>query len=187
MELHYKFCILSLRAHYPTATIKLNRLYFSLVRRDYPIPYRSSPLSGSTAYPKMQGEPTLLQKGFTLRDATKADLDDMTEIHIQGFTEEPQVHYCYPRRKRFPYDYDEWTRTGYYRYLQQPNKFQVHVLEAPIESKGKIVVVPVALAVWNTAVLEQAIEPGIYHCYDLVHSTANAYIKRSRSALGKKA
>lgn len=96
------------------------------------------------------------QSAFTLRVATKDDLDELTRIHIEGFTEEPQVHYCYPSRFEYPEDHWKWTRGEYENFLNQPQKFVVYVLEAPSESDGSTAIVPVGHAVWNLAVLTKA-------------------------------
>lgn len=109
---------------------------------------------------KMGGGQNLSPRGFTLRAATKDDLDDVTRIHIEGFTEEPQVHYCYPFRHQYPEDYWKWTRKEYENYLEQPQKYVVHVLEASSEVDGGIVAKPVGHAVWNVAVLTEAKEIG---------------------------
>ncbi|KAJ5611891.1 Acyl-CoA N-acyltransferases (Nat) [Penicillium herquei] len=95
---------------------------------------------------------------YKTRVATKSDLDEITRIHIEGFTEEPQVHYCYPLRHQFPEDHWKWTRKEYENYLLQPEKFVVYVLEAPCESKGGVVYKPIGHAVWNMAVLTPPIE-----------------------------
>ncbi|KAF8852528.1 hypothetical protein BDZ45DRAFT_678317 [Acephala macrosclerotiorum] len=104
----------------------------------------------------MGSGPRLAQRDFTLRTATKEDLDNITRIHIEGFTEEPQVHYCYPLRHRYPEDHWKWIRKEYENYLEQPQKYAVHVLETPSEVDGSIVK-PVGHAVWNVAVLTAAV------------------------------
>ena len=91
---------------------------------------------------------------FTLRTATKNDLDDMTQIHIDAFAEEALEHYMYPLRKEYPEDYRNWTRKEYESFLEQPKKFVVHILGAPCEaSDGSANVKPVGFAVWDIAVL----------------------------------
>ncbi|GJC77406.1 acetyltransferase [Colletotrichum liriopes] len=107
----------------------------------------------------MGGGSTFPQHGFTLREAKESDLDDMTRIHIEGFTEEPQVHYCFPLRKQYPTDHWRWTRKEYQNYLEQPEKYLVHLLEATTESNDKVVTRPTGLAVWNLAVLTKATGP----------------------------
>jgi len=109
----------------------------------------------------MGGGSTFIQRAFTIRPATKNDLDDITRIHIEGFTEEPQVHYCYPLRHQYPEDHWKWTRKEYEDFLEQPHKFVVHVLEAPSESDGSVLLKPVGHAVWNIAVLTKAIGTSI--------------------------
>ncbi|KAI4598073.1 hypothetical protein KJ359_003882 [Pestalotiopsis sp. 9143b] len=87
----------------------------------------------------MGGGPIIPTSSFTLRVATKKDLDDITRIHIEGFTEEPQVHYCFPLREKFPEEHWKWTRKEYENYLEQPDKYVVYVLESPVESDGTVV------------------------------------------------
>jgi hypothetical protein len=110
----------------------------------------------------MGGDPGLSKHGFTLRTATKDDLDAITWIHIEGFTEEPRVHYCYPFRHQYPEDHWKWTRKEYENYLEQPQKYVVYVLEAPSEADGNIVYKPVGHAVWNIAVLTSALGMGTF-------------------------
>ncbi|KAK0642077.1 hypothetical protein B0T16DRAFT_335502 [Cercophora newfieldiana] len=69
--------------------------------------------------------------GLAIRAATEADLEEITRVHVEGFTEEPQVHYCYPLRHQYPEDYWEWTKREYIDYLNQPEKYLVHVLVSP--------------------------------------------------------
>jgi GNAT superfamily N-acetyltransferase len=104
----------------------------------------------------MEAELAILPQGFTLRVATKNDLDAITRIHIKGFTEEPYIHYCFPLRDEYPKDYWKWTRKEYQNYLEQPQKFLVHVLDAPCESDGEATIETIGLAIWNLAVLKEA-------------------------------
>jgi hypothetical protein len=39
--------------------------------------------------------------GYDLRKAKKEDLDSITQIHIDGFLEEPMDNYCYPDRFKY--------------------------------------------------------------------------------------
>ncbi|KAM7186442.1 hypothetical protein V8F33_011835 [Rhypophila sp. PSN 637] len=106
----------------------------------------------------MAGGPNLPHaSAFTLRGATEKDLDDITRVHVEGFTEEPQVIYCYSYRHEYPDDYWSWTKREYAEYLQQPSKYVVHVIEAsvPDEVAGLVVAKPVGVALWNIAVLTQ--------------------------------
>ena len=108
----------------------------------------------------MGGAPSLSQQGFTTRPATKDDLDDLTRIHIEGFTEEPQIHYRYPFRHQYPEDHWKWTRKEYENYLEQPQKYVVYVAEALRYVHGSIAVNPIGHAVWNVAVLTEAAKGG---------------------------
>lgn len=100
---------------------------------------------------------------YTLISVTFHALNEIARIHVEGFTEEPQVHYCYQLRHQFPDDHWKWTRRENEDFLEQPEKFEVHVLEAPSEIDGDVVHKPVGHAVWNIAVLTKAMEEGITH------------------------
>ncbi|KAF7591798.1 hypothetical protein BBP40_001069 [Aspergillus hancockii] len=82
------------------------------------------------------GQSTDSQRGFILGAATKNDLDDITGIHIKGFQEEPQVQYCYPLRHQYLGDHWKWARKEYKGFLEQPQKYLAHVLDAPVEWSG---------------------------------------------------
>lgn len=94
--------------------------------------------------------------GCVVHAAAKNNLDDITQIHIAGFTEEPDVHYRYPLRHQYPEDHWKWTRKEYESYLEQPQKFVLHVVEAPSEADGRVFMKPFGLAVWDIAVTSKA-------------------------------
>lgn len=109
----------------------------------------------------MGGGPSIPKSFFTTRVATESDLDEITQVHLEGFTEEPQVHYCYPFRHKYPEDHWKWTRREYERYLEQPQKYLMHVLQAPVERNGGGVTLKVVgHSLWNVSVLTQALGPG---------------------------
>lgn len=54
---------------------------------------------------------------FSFLLATRADLEAITQIHIEGFVEDPQLEYRYPYRNEYPEDYQKWTRRMYESYL----------------------------------------------------------------------
>ena len=97
-------------------------------------------------------------QGYTWREASKADLDSITNIHIDGFVEEPMDNYCYPRRFRYREGHFRWVRKEYEFYLDNSQKYLVHVAEAPAAAVGPPT--PMALAVWNIAVLAQTLPFG---------------------------
>ena len=105
-------------------------------------------------------ESNLLSKNFALRTATKDDLDDITQIHVIGFDDEPATDYCCPFRDQYPEDYRKWTRKEYVNYLNQPEKYLVHVIETPSACDDKVAAKPAGFAVWNLAVLVEANDPG---------------------------
>lgn len=112
----------------------------------------------------MAGGASIKHRGFTLRPTTRNDLDDITRIHIEGFTKEPQVLYCYPFRFQYPEDHWKWTRKEYENYLEQPDKYVIHVIETTLETgDGSVVIKPVGLAVWNVSVLTKATGTGTYN------------------------
>ncbi|RYO97405.1 hypothetical protein DL765_011249 [Monosporascus sp. GIB2] len=75
-------------------------------------------------------------QGYSLRKANKADLDDITQIHISGFVEEPMDNYCYPFRFKYRKDHFKWTRKEYEYYLDNSQKYLVHVAEAAEQPEG---------------------------------------------------
>jgi len=102
----------------------------------------------------MGGAPTIRRSEFALRAATEQDLEDITRVHVEGFTEEPYVHYCFPLRDEYLEDYWEWTKREYLDYLQQPEKYLMHVLKSGTDDAAAAK--PVGVAVWNLAVLSNA-------------------------------
>lgn len=106
------------------------------------------------------GNSHVSQGSFALRPATKDDLDDIARIHIEGFTQEPCVLYCYPGRHEYPDDHWKWTRREYENYLAQPEKYVVHLLVSIVETRDTTADKPVGVAVWNMAPLVQAIAAG---------------------------
>ena len=100
-----------------------------------------------------EGESNLLRGRLTVRTATKHDLDDLIRIHVDGFTDEPATIYCYPFRDQYPGDYRDWTEKQYANYLEQREKYLVHVVETRSKSGSKVTAKPAGLAVWNLAVV----------------------------------
>ncbi|KAM7183033.1 acyl-CoA N-acyltransferase [Rhypophila sp. PSN 637] len=131
----------------------------------------------------MTGQNLPSASGFTLRDATEKDLDDITRVHVEGFTEEPQVLYCYPWRHKYPEDHWNWTQREYAEYLKQPSKYVVHVIEAsvPDQASGLDVAKPVGIAVWNIAVLTKsmAADPGLDQRRDIDKRRLEAFLEKA--------
>ena len=132
-----------------------------------------------------------LHNNFQLYAATKDDLDDLTRIHRDGFIEEPQVHYCYPLRGEYPKDYWRWTREEYNIYLEHPYKYKAHVLEAPDEFDGRIVMKPVGLAAWDLGAMVQTPNTGTLnslcptpqpHCLVLMYALTDPGFNKRRDA-----
>ncbi len=97
-----------------------------------------------------------------LRRATKADLDDITRVAQAGFPDDPEFNYRFPYRHKFPEDNWKWTRREYAEYLEQPQKFAVLVVTAPVVEDGRTRDRPIALAVWDMAVLKESTSGGIH-------------------------
>ncbi len=109
-----------------------------------------------------QSQQPWLHDELALRNATEADLDDIVRIVQAGFPDDPEVGYRFPLRDEYPEDYWKWTRIEYRGYIQQPNKFVVHLVEAPVMSHdGKVVMRPAAVAVWDVAVLTEDKKAGM--------------------------
>lgn len=99
-----------------------------------------------------QHESPSLRKSFLLRNAVKDDLDSITDLHRDGFTEEPYELYCYPGREKYPGDYWKYTRKEYESYLAQPEKYVVQVIDYEDEDREEAVKQVAGLALWNVAV-----------------------------------
>jgi hypothetical protein len=91
-------------------------------------------------------------EGFTLRKANEEDLDIITQIVKVSFAREPEQNYRFPHRDKYPEDYRIWTRKEYQGYLEQPEKFVFHVVEASVKSNVTVKRQPIALSVWDVAV-----------------------------------
>jgi len=90
---------------------------------------------------------------LTLRSATKADLDPITRVVQAGFPDDPGCNYKFPYRHEYPEDFWKWTRLEYEEYLDQPEKFAVNVVTAPVTAFGGVVFQePIAIGVWDVAV-----------------------------------
>tara|TARA_R110002003_G_scaffold96_23_gene7608 strand:+ start:4059 stop:4442 length:384 start_codon:yes stop_codon:yes gene_type:complete len=99
-----------------------------------------------------EGKSLRVSPDYTIRAATKDDLDDITHVHKVGFVVEPEALYRYPLRNEYPEDYFKWTRKEYEYMLEQPEKFVVHVIDGSSGDQNEKAKKPVALAVWNVAV-----------------------------------
>lgn len=100
--------------------------------------------------------PPHIIQGYSFRSANKTDLDDLTRIHFIGFVEEPMDNYCYPFRAKYLDDHLKWMREEYEYYLDNSQKYLVHVAEAPEKPERGVNRKSIALAVWNIAVLATA-------------------------------
>jgi hypothetical protein len=101
---------------------------------------------------------------LTMRAATKADLDGITEVVQAGFHgDNKHRSYGYPYRHDYPDDYWKWTRLEYEEYLDQPDKFVVLVVTAMISGDGSEVDDRViAIGVWDVAVNTRQTGGGIF-------------------------
>lgn len=73
--------------------------------------------------------PLTTPASYSLRKVTKADLNAITQIHINGFADEPMDNYCYPHRFQYMHEHFEWIRKEYNFYLDNPQRYAVHVVE----------------------------------------------------------
>lgn len=134
------------------------------------------------------GQQAWLHDELALRNATEADLGDIVRIVQAGFPDDPEVGYRFPLRDEYPEDYLKWTRIEYRGYIQQPNKFVVHLVEAPVKSDdGKVVMKPAAVAVWDIAVLTENKKAGmlirfINFAFLLIYARADQGLDERRDA-----
>ena len=102
---------------------------------------------------------------FVLRGAVKEDVDDIAGLVWAGFPDDPEVQYRFPLREEYPDDYLNWTKKEYLGYIEQKNKYIVHVVETTFVFHGGVVVKrPIALAVWDVAALTQEKNTGVSSC-----------------------
>jgi hypothetical protein len=80
------------------------------------------------------GEEAHNHKALELRFATKADLDDITDVARSGFPDDPEFDYRFPHRHEFPEDNRKWIRREYEQYLEQPEKFATLIVTATVVS-----------------------------------------------------
>lgn len=94
---------------------------------------------------------------LSVRTATKADLNAMTDIIWTGFPDDPGCNFKFPYRHKYEDDFRQWTRVEYEEYIEQPEKFAVHVVDAPFTGEsGVSFSEPIAIGVWDTAVLTES-------------------------------
>ena len=86
------------------------------------------------------------------RFATFDDLEDITTVAQQGFPDDPEFDYRFPRRTYFPGDNRSWIRKEYEEYLEQTEKFAVLVVTAPTKLKDEESRKSISLAVWDLSV-----------------------------------
>ena len=99
---------------------------------------------------KKSEQPLRLNSDFTIRNATTNDLDEIVDIVQAGYPYDPEVEYRSILRYKDPEA--RWTRREFQGYIEQPEKFVVHLVMA---SK------PIALAGWDIAVLTKPNRAGI--------------------------
>ncbi|KAI8626342.1 hypothetical protein F5Y19DRAFT_227121 [Xylariaceae sp. FL1651] len=101
----------------------------------------------------------MLNEGLRLRFATKADLDDLTNIAQAGFPDDPEWDYRFHHRDKYPEDNRKWTRIEYEEYLDQPEKYTVLLATLPadqVDDATRTRPVPIALAVWDVSVTTES-------------------------------
>ena len=80
---------------------------------------------------------------FTLRGATLEDIEDIATVAQQGFPDDPEFDYRFPKRNEFPEDNRKWIVQEYREYLEQPNKYAVVIITASDNDDRAV-----ALSVW---------------------------------------
>ncbi|KAL8834336.1 MAG: hypothetical protein Q9170_003790 [Blastenia crenularia] len=90
---------------------------------------------------------------LSLRTATEADLDELTQVAQAGFPDDPEWNYRFPNRRKYPEDNWKCIRREYEEYLAQPEKYVVLVVTAPVKSSERLISKVIALAVWDISIL----------------------------------
>jgi len=85
----------------------------------------------------------------TLRDATIADLDDMTEIMCSAMPMDPAWNYRFPRRKEFPEDHWRCVREDIEKIFDPGSRSHRSVKVITIPRTNRKGDRAVALAVWE--------------------------------------
>jgi hypothetical protein len=98
---------------------------------------------------------------FSLRAATEADLDDIANVAIAAFPDDPEFDYRFPYRKDYPEDNWKWTRREYQGYLAQPSKYAVLVAVTDVATEKGTISRAIALGVWDVAVNVKPVGDGI--------------------------
>lgn len=84
-----------------------------------------------------------------MRQATKADLDDIADVIAAAFPDDPGCDYKFPYRDKYPEDFRKWLRIEYEGYLDQPKKFAFNVVTV---TEGDLVDKAIAVGVWDISV-----------------------------------
>jgi GNAT superfamily N-acetyltransferase len=96
-----------------------------------------------------------------IRAANKADLDDITQLALVGFPDDPEVDYRFPHRRQYLRDYRRGLRQEYENYLDQREKFVLYLAEVSVEAAGGVTEwKTAAVAVWDVAPMVKDKTPG---------------------------
>lgn len=113
---------------------------------------------------------------LAMRAATKADLDAITRVVQVSFPDDPGCNYKFPYRYEYPEDFWKWTRLEYEEYLDQPEKFAVNVVTAPVTEFGGVVVdEPIAIGIWDIAVETKSTGGGEHLFLLAIRQVLNVY------------
>lgn len=85
---------------------------------------------------------------LTLRVATTDDLDDLADLACATFPLDPQWDYRFPRRREYPKDNWNCTRSTFQTFMETPGNV-INIITIPTEKDGESVQRAVALAVWE--------------------------------------
>ena len=111
---------------------------------------------------------------LSLRLATEEDLDDITQVALEGLADDPELDYWFPRRHDFPADYWKWQRQEFKEYLEQPEKYAVVCVTAPAAPDRKTSGQAVSFAVWDMSFPNRPRGGG-----ELASTNASAFYLRS--------
>ena len=107
-----------------------------------------------------------------IRNATLADLDDITDTVVEAFSPAPLYRYCYQFREQHVEYHWQCARAGFQRFMEKPveNNAVLKVIDSPTNENPNMSKV-VAVALWEYPAVVKSGIPGIFHGGSLI-STA---------------
>jgi hypothetical protein len=104
----------------------------------------------------MGGGEDFKENEYKLRFATKADLDDITDVARSGFPDDPEFDYRFPYRDRYPEDNRKWIHREYEQYLEQPKKFATLVVTTLVSRKGISKERAISVGIWDISPMSKS-------------------------------